>query len=85
MRLRWANNISTFLRSRRATRPFHERAIWRAMSKGTFVDRSRHVPDRLLNVPWIAALLELPGQHDRQLHFCVRASCGSWGATFARP
>jgi 2-hydroxychromene-2-carboxylate isomerase len=31
MRLRWANSISTFLRSRRAVWPSHELAIWRAI------------------------------------------------------
>jgi cytochrome c5 len=38
MRLRWANSISTFLRNRRAVRPSHELAIWRAMSRAPAED-----------------------------------------------
>jgi hypothetical protein len=43
MRLRWANSISTFLRSRRAVRPSYELAIWRAMSRApSWIDRGTY-------------------------------------------
>ena len=40
MRLRWANSISTFLRSRRDTRPSQDFAIAHAMSRApSWIDR----------------------------------------------
>jgi hypothetical protein len=42
MRLRCANSISIFLRSRREVRPSHDLAIWRHVAS-TLVDRARHL------------------------------------------